>query len=257
MDAFETITCDIVGPVATVTLNRPDARNPMSQQMVEDLLRCFTALREDAYVDVRAVILRAAGSVFCAGGDVRDMGNPAASAMIGQLDVLLRAVNEAPQVVIARIQGPAMGGGLGLVCVCDIAIAAQSATFGLPEVRLGFAPAIISPYVIGRVGFTRARHLMLTGARFDSAAALAYGLTQEVAPDDQLDARVAATLADVLQCAPQALRACKQLIFHVATAPDSLGERVATLNRLRLSEEAQQGIMAFLAKQPAPWTPRA
>ena len=255
MDAFETITCAVERPVATITLNRPEARNAMSLAMVEELLRCFTALREEAYRDVRVVVLRAAGETFCAGGDLRDMSAASEDgAGIGsQLDDLLRAVNEAPQVVVACIQGAAMGGGLGMVCVSDIAIADEGATFGLPEVRIGLAPAVISPFVIQRVGFTRARQLMLTGRRFGAAAALEYGLIHEVAPAGQLDAQVEATIADILKCAPNALRECKRLLFAVLTQPDSLEERVATFERLRTSEEAAEGIMAFIQKKPAPW----
>jgi len=259
MDAFETITCAVEGPVATVTLNRPDARNAMSLAMVEELLRCFTILRDEAYRDVRVAVLRATGETFCAGGDLRDMSAASEDgARIGaRLDELLRAVIEAPQVVVARIQGPAMGGGLGLVCVTDIAIADESATFGLPEVRLGLAPAVISPYVIQRVGFTRARQLMLTGKRFSATAALEYGLIHEVASAGQLDAQVEATVADVLKCAPNALRECKRLLFIVLRQPDSLEERVATLDRLRVSDEAAEGILAFIQKKLASWVPNA
>ncbi len=259
MNAFETITCAVEGPVATIMLNRPEARNTMSLALVEELLRCFTALRDDAYRDVRVVVLRAAGETFCAGGDLRDMSVASEDgAGIGaRLDELLRAVNEAPQVVIARIQGAAMGGGLGLVCVSDIAIVDEGATFGLPEVRIGLAPAVISPFVIQRVGFTRARQLMLTGRRFGAAAALEYGLIHEVAPAGQLDAQVAAIVADILKCAPNALRECKRLLFAVLTQPDSLEERVATFERLRTSDEATEGIMAFIQKRSAPWVPDA
>jgi isohexenylglutaconyl-CoA hydratase len=259
MDAFETITCAVEGPVATVTLNRPEARNTMSLAMVTELLRCFTALQEDAYRDVRVVVLQAAGQTFCAGGDLRDMSAASEDgAGIGaRLDELLRAVNEAAQVVVARIQGAAMGGGLGLVCVSDIAITGEDATFGLPEVRIGLAPAVISPYVVQRVGFTRARQLMLTGRRFGAAKALEYGLVSEVAPAGQIDAQVAATVADILKCAPSALRECKRLLFAVLTQPDSLEERVTTFERLRTSEEAAEGILAFIQKRSAPWVPDA
>lgn len=259
MDAFETITCAIEGPLATVTLNRPEARNALSLAMVLELLRCFTELSEDTYRDVRVVVLRAAGETFCAGGDLRDMSAASeGGAGIGaRLDDLLRAVNEAPQVVVARIQGAAMGGGLGLVCVSDIAIADENSTFGLPEVRLGIAPAVISPYVIQRVGLTRARQLMLTGRRFGATAALEYGLIAEVAGEGQLDIQVETMVADILKCAPNALRECKRLLFAVLAQPDSLEERVATFDRLRMSEEAAEGILAFLQKKPAPWVPDA
>jgi enoyl-CoA hydratase/carnithine racemase len=119
------------------------------------------------------------------------------------------------------------------------------------------APAVISPYVIQRIGFTGARQLMLTGRRFGAAAALQYGLIHEVAPVGQLDAQVAATVADILKCAPNALRECKRLLFAVLAQPDSLEERVATFERLRTSEEAAEGILAFIQKKPAPWVPDA
>jgi isohexenylglutaconyl-CoA hydratase len=259
MDAFETITCVVEGPVATVTLNRPEVRNAMSLVMVEELLRCFTALREETHRNVRVAILRAAGETFCAGGDLRDMSAASEDgARIGaRLDELLRAVNEAPQVVVARIQGPAMGGGLGMVCVTDIAIADEDAMFGLPEVRLGLAPAVISPYVVQRIGFTRARQLMLTGRRFNPAAALEYGLIHEVAPAGQLSAQVEATVADVLKCAPNALRECKRLLFTVLAQTDTLEERIATFEQLRTRGEAAEGILAFIQKRSAPWVPDA
>ncbi|HLJ81192.1 MAG TPA: enoyl-CoA hydratase-related protein [Ktedonobacterales bacterium] len=260
MESYETLLFETAGPVVTITLNRPDVRNAMSNHMVEELLTCFTELASEVYADIRAVVLRAAGDVFCAGGDIRDLsagGAPGESDAVARLDKLLRAVNEAPQVVIARIQGPVMGGGLGLVCVSDIAIAATRATFALPEVRLGIVPALISPFVVARVGLMRARQIMLTGARFDAAAALAYGLVHETCPDAELDARIDAALADVLTCAPQALRACKRLLFTVASESDTLAYRVDLLNRLRASDEAQQGMRAFLTKQPAPWIPRS
>jgi isohexenylglutaconyl-CoA hydratase len=256
MDAFETIICAVEGPVATVTLNRAEARNAMSHAMADELLRCFTALREERYRDVRIVVLRAAGETFCAGGDLRDMGSDSEGAGL-IFDELLRAVNEAPQVVIARIQGAAMGGGLGLVCVSDIAIADEGATFGLPETRLGLAPATIAPYVIQRIGFTHVRQLALTGRRFGAASALEYGLIHEVAPAGQLDARVEATVAEVLKCAPNALRECKRLLFGVVNGSDTSADRVAALDRLRKSDEAAEGIMAFIQKKPAPWVPEA
>lgn len=262
MESFETITCIVEGPVATVTLNRPETRNAMSNQMVSELLRCFTTLRDDAtYGSVRAVVLRAAGPAFCSGGDMRDLSANLSpeenNAAVARLDELLRAVNEAPQVVIARIQGPAIGGGLGLICVSDIAIAGESASFAFSEVRLGLAPSVISPYVVARVGFTRARQLMLTGSRFAAAAAHDYGFIHERCPDAELDECISATISNVLHCAPNALRECKRLLFTVAAASpaDTLAYRVDLLNQLRTSEEAQQGILAFLTKQPASWVP--
>lgn len=259
MEAYQTITVEMSGPVANITLNRPDARNAMSNQMVAELLGAFTRLRGEAGASVRVVVLRATGSVFCAGGDMRDLSSletPAESdATLELLDELLRAVNEAPQVVVARVQGAAMGGGLGLICVSDIAIAVASARFGLPETRIGLAPALISPYIVARVGFTQARRLMLTGARITADAAREIGLVHEVAPDDTLDQRVDGVVSDVLRCAPMALRECKRLLFAVADGSSTVGDRAAVLRRLRAGEEAQAGMLAFLTKRPAPWEP--
>lgn len=256
MKRFATITFAVKGPVARVRLNRPDTRNALSFAMVEELLACFTALRDDpAYRPVRAVVLSASGKTFCAGGDLRDMTRPSEEqqAALAKMDTLLRAINQAPQVVITRIQGAALGGGLGLVCVSDIAIAGYSASFGLPEVQLGIVPALISPYLIARIGFTRTRELALTSHRFDSLAAHKWGLVQHYCADFELDACVNLMLRDVLRAAPGALRACKELLFTVAAGGDTLDYRVALLERLRTGEEAMQGAQAFLQKKPAPW----
>lgn len=260
MPEYETILCEIAGPVATVTLNVPEARNALSRQMIEELLDCFTGLAGMEGAGVRAVVLRAAGEVFCAGGDVRDLAyrsgpSEKLRSSVGRLDWLLQAINEAPQVVIARVQGPALGGGLGLVCVADIVIAGSRARFGMPEVRLGLAPSLISPYVVARLGLARARYMMLTGQQFSAQEAFEFGLVHEVIPD----ADVHGVLHEVLQCAPEALRACKQLLFSVARAgepAETLDERINLLNRLRAGDEAQEGMSAFMQKQPAPWVPK-
>ncbi len=261
MQAFERLTVETIGPVASVTLNRPAERNAMSARMVEELLRCFVALRDDpVHNDVRVVVLRAAGEVFCAGGDLRDLASGAAPnaerVAVGRLDELLRTVNEGPQVVVARVHGAALGGGLGLICVSDIAIAGARASLGLPEVRLGLAPAIIAPYVIARVGLTRARQLMLTGRRCSAAEAVQFGLIHHWCPDDELDTAIDATVREILACAPQALRECKRLLFKVAAGGETLDYRIDLLNRLRASDEAREGMQAFLTKQPAPWVPQ-
>lgn len=256
MKQFETIALQVKGPVARVRLNRPEVRNAMSFAMIEELLACFTALRDDpAYREVRAVVLCAAGKTFCAGGDLRDMTRPAKEQQtaLANVDALLRVINQAPQVVIARVQGAALGGGLGLVSVSDIAVAGYSASFGLPETQLGLAPAMIAPYVLARLGLTRTRELMLTSSRFDYLAANRWGLVQRYCADIELDACVRVVLREVLRAAPEALRACKELLFTVAVGGDTLDYRVALLERLRTGAEAQQGAQAFLQKQPPPW----
>ena len=254
---YETIIIEEAGPVATLTLNRPEARNALSHLMVAELLEYFESIRDNRAV--RAVVMRAAGKTFCVGGDIRDLSAPRSvaeeDAAIGKLDATLRAINRAPQVVIARIHGAVMGGGIGLVCVSDIAIASATARFGLPEVRLGLVPSLISPFVLSRLGLTRARQWMLTGAQYDSARALDIGLIHDVCDEAALDERVAATVHDVLQCSPNALAECKKLLFEVLENPETLDYRVNLLNRLRRSEEGQEGMQAFIQKRPARWAP--
>jgi enoyl-CoA hydratase/carnithine racemase len=256
---YETILFETAGPFAQVTLNRPHVKNAMNSTMVEELIHVFGVLRQMA--EIRAVILTGANGTFCVGGDINELqgfSSLSDSQQLNQtsrLDVLLRTVTTAPQVVIARIEGAALGGGFGLVCVTDVAVASSDARLGLPEVRLGLVPAVIAPYVIRRVGLTRARQMMLTGARFDGVAAQEYGVVHEVMPPDGLDIRIEGLLQELRHCAPNALRACKALIMDIADKPadDTLHTRAELLNRLRMSEEAQEGMRAFLEKRRARW----
>jgi isohexenylglutaconyl-CoA hydratase len=167
---------------------------------------------------------------------------------------MLRTVERAPQVIVARVEGAAMGGGFGLVCVSDIAIASTSAKFGLPEVRLGIVPALISPYVIRRMGLTEARKLMLTGGRLSGAEAVHYGIVHEVVESDELDARISATLDDIRECSPQALALCKELIFKAVDGDASAEYRASKLDALRRSESGQEGMMAFIQKRKPTWS---
>jgi len=257
---FETITLKKEEPFAFVTLNRPDVRNAMNQQMISELLQAFNALREDR--GVRGIVLSGAGGTFCAGGDLKEMqsayANPQQdkSDRTQQFDLLLRAVNSAPQVVIAKVEGAAMGGGFGLVCVSDFAITTDDTIFGLPEVRLGIVPALISPYVIQRIGLTHARRLMLTGARFDGVEAAQYQLVHEVCLPEDIEERVEIAMADVRECAPGAIAACKKLILEIvdehfeATAI----HRAELLNELRRGKEGQEGMLAFIRKRKPRWS---
>jgi isohexenylglutaconyl-CoA hydratase len=253
--SYETLIAALDGPVATITLNRPEARNALSHQMVEDLLDFFQSIRNNR--GIRVVVIRAAGKTFCVGGDVRDLSTPRTEdeekAAIGKLDTMLRAINRAPQVVIERIHGAVMGGGIGLVCVSDIAIASATTRFALPEVRLGLVPSLISPFVVQRLGLTRTRQWMLTGSQFDGKTACEVGLIHEVCDEAALDQRVDATVHEVLQCSPNALAECKKLLFEVLENPETLAYRVDLLNRLRRSEDGQEGMRAFLEKRPARW----
>jgi len=256
---FETLTVQVQEPFLTVTLDRPEVRNAMNQQMIAELRRVFTNLHKTR--EIRAVVIRGTDGMFCAGGDLKEMQAAYAhkDAESGQqtrdFDGLLRTVNSAPQVVITQVEGVAMGGGFGLVCVSDIAIAAEDTIFGLPEVRLGIVPALISPYVIQRVGLTTARRLMLTGARFDGIEAAKYGLIHEVCPPDEVEERVQIALADIRECAPGAIAACKRLLFEIVDSDFNATAqyRADLLDELRRKPEGQEGMLAFIRKSKPKW----
>ncbi len=256
LDSLSTLDIQFSGFAAQITLNRPEVKNAMNQQMVMDLLAAFEALRDNH--DIRAIVLRGAGGTFCAGGDIKEMaqvmqGNPLANPT--GLDTLLRTVEEAPQVVVAVIEGAALGGGFGLVCVSDIALTATTAQFGLPEVRLGIVPALISPFVLERLGLSIARQLMLTGARFDGVTAHEIGLVHEVAPPEVIDVALKAVLDNLRECSPNAIRECKKLIFRALreSLDDTLDYRANLLSELRASPEGQEGMLAFVQKRKPKW----
>ncbi len=257
MQSFETLSIAIKGPFAHITLNRPAVKNAMNNQMVLDLIACFEALKDDR--QIRAVVLNGANGTFCAGGDIKEMAqaveNGDSDNFSGVLDHMLRTINEAPQVVIAKVEGAAMGGGFGIVCVSDIAIASTEAKLGLPEVRLGIVPALISPYVIDRVGLMRARELMLTGRRFDGLKAQDYGVVHEAIVPNELDARITVILDEINKCSPNALAACKRLIFAVKDVPtnQTVDYRANLLTELRHSVDGQEGMRAFVEKRAPKW----
>jgi len=259
MMTYETIDVKIELPFAYITLNRPEVKNALNRQMVSDLLAAFEDLRGRS--DIRAIILSGAGGTFCAGGDLNEMREAYTSGgdttrYEYDFENLLRAVNTAPQVVVIKAEGAAMGGGFGLVCVCDIAIASTKLMMGLPEVRLGLAPAFISTYVLQRIGLTRTRELMLTGRRFTGEQAKEYGLVHEVIPYDLIDDHIQVLLGELRQCSPNALAACKALLLEVADkSPDeTLEYRANVLKTLRTSDDAQEGILAFMQKRAPKWS---
>lgn len=254
--AYDTLHIEREGYYVHITLNRPQVKNAMNAQMVLDLIACFESLREDR--TVRAVVISGAGGTFCAGGDIKEMAVIAQGGedrFTAALDRLLGLVNQTPQVVIAQVEGAALGGGLGLVCVADLAYASTEAKMGLPEVRLGLVPALISPYVIQRIGLPRARELMLTGRRFNGAEAAGYGVVTEAVEPSGLAARVQTVLEELRQCSPAALAACKALIFHVYDQPvtETFDYRADLLNQLRQSDDGIEGMMAFVQKRSPKW----
>jgi methylglutaconyl-CoA hydratase len=248
--------------VLDITLNRPDVHNAFNDELIADAIEVF---RDAAKRNVRAVVLRGGGPNFCAGADLNWM-----SRMVGytrdenirdaaQLAKMYACIDECPLPVIGRIQGAAIGGGVGLVAVCDIAIASADAKFGLSEVKLGILPAVISPYVIGKIGASHARALFLTGERFDAERALRIGLVHRVVESaEALDQAVADAIAQIKTSGPEAVRECKKLIEHVATHDtlDAVPYTIEAIATRRTSKEGQDGMNAFLKKEKPPWASR-
>lgn len=253
-----------VGPdgVLTLTLNRPDVHNAFGDELVGTLSDILERTDDDPAI--RAIVLTGAGASFSAGADMNWMrGMIAASAEENEQDALrlarmLRRLNYHGKPTIARVNGPAIGGGVGLVACCDITIASEAARFGLSEVRLGLVPAVISPYVFRRIGERNARRYFLTGERFDAVRAREIGLVQDVVPAGDLDAAVRARIDELLRGGPQAVRHSKKLVFSAANI-DATRQRQADqdnarlIARLRVSEEGQEGLAAFLDKRAPAW----
>lgn len=255
-----TLLLTLEAGVLHLTLNRPESRNAMSLAMVEELRGVLAAVRDD--VGVRALVLRGAGGHFCAGGDIKDMataraaGAEAYQALNRAFGALLEEAQQAPQVLIAVLQGAVLGGGFGLACVSDIAIAEQGAKFGLPETSLGILPAQIAPFVVKRIGLTQARRLALTAARFDGLEAVRLGLVHFVEADAQaLAERLGEVLEQVRRCAPGANAATKALLLASESEPlGPLLDRAAGLFASAVvGAEGSEGTLAFVQKRPPNW----
>jgi methylglutaconyl-CoA hydratase len=264
MDYGNPETLQIVrdGSVLRVSLDRPQVRNAFNGTVVADLRAAFAAVdRDDA---VRAVVLSGNGKSFSAGADLAWMTEqaelPQAENAAGALAMaeMFLSIARCRKPVVGRIFGHALGGGSGLTAAVDIAICAQDTVFGLTEVKLGIVPAVISPFVLQKIGAGRARALFLTGERFDGREAERIGLVHRAVPAAELDAAVDAAVAELLTSGPAALASAKELI--AAVAPLSLEEALpvtsAWIARLRASDEAKEGMAAFLGKRPADWCQR-
>jgi isohexenylglutaconyl-CoA hydratase len=247
--------------VLHITLNRPQSRNAMSLQMVTELRSVLAATRDDRAI--RALVIGGADGHFCAGGDIKDMAAARAQGPGAYRDLnrafgsLLQEVQHAPQVVVTVLQGAVLGGGFGLACVSDIAIADHQAQFGLPETSLGLLPAQIAPFVVQRIGLTQARRLALTAARFDGIQARRMGLVHFVEQDPQaLAERLDEVLAHVLCCAPGANAATKQLLLASAMQPsDELLDQAAEwFSEAVTGAEGTEGTVAFMQKRKPGWS---
>ena len=256
---FKFLTVRRDGPVEHLTLNRPEVRNAFNEQVIQELTEWTAAVQADR--DVRVVVLAGAGSAFCAGADLTWMTRMAsyspeenvrdATAMAR----LFSAIDRLSIPLIGRIHGAALGGGAGLAAVCDIVVADEGAVFGFTEVKLGIVPAVVSPYVLAKIGSSAARELFFTGARFDAVRAKEIGLVHAVVTADQMDGRVAEYVKEVLSAAPGAIATAKDLLRQIAGRPpqDMTGLTAATIAARRASPEGQEGMRAFLDKRKAAW----
>ena len=248
------------GAVATLTLDRPEVRNAFNEALIAELTQQFTVLGQRD--DVRCIVLAANGPAFCAGADLNwmrrmaDYSHDENIADAAQLAEMLRVIYECPKPTVARIQGDVYAGGMGLVAACDMAVAVDSASFCLSEVRLGLIPATISPYVIRAMG-TRASHrYFLTAERFGAAEALRIGFVHEVVAADALDAKVDELLKALTAASPNAVRVCKKLVIDVAEREINAGLIAATVQGIadiRASDEGKEGVQAFLSKRKPAW----
>ena len=256
----ETLLLNLEAGVLHVTLNRPDSRNAMSLAMVGELRAVLDSVQND--LSVRVIVLRGAGGHFCAGGDIKDMAGARAAGPEAYRELnrafgaMLEQAQQAPQVVVAVLEGAVLGGGFGLACVSDIALADQGAKFGLPETTLGILPAQIAPFVVKRIGLTQARRLALTAARFDGAEALRLGLVHYCeSSDSSLEQRLDEVLGQIRQCAPQANAQTKALLL--ATESEALGpllDRAAEQFAAAVTgAEGVEGTMAFMQKRKPKW----
>lgn len=265
LDVDESILLEQQGSILTLWLNRPESRNAMSLNMVNAIQQVFSAIASD--LSIRAVILRGQGGYFCAGGDIKDMaGLRVEATSTGSLKpytdfnrkfgAMIQQVEYAPQTVVAVLEGAVLGGGFGLACVSDVAIAHDSAQFGLPETGLGVLPAQIAPFVVKRVGLTAARRLALLGLRFDAKVALDLGVIHQVAANDAvLVQQLEQVIQQIKSTAPYASRATKALLHRsVNEELDTLLDDAAQQFAQAVgSAEGMEGTLAFIQKRKPSW----
>jgi methylglutaconyl-CoA hydratase len=247
------------GDYLRLRLSRPAVRNAFDEELIARLTEALCAVP----AQVRVVVLEGEGPVFCAGADLgwmrrgREMTEAEGEAEASTLARLFRTLDDVACPVVARVQGAALGGGLGLLACCDIVVAASDARFGFTEVRLGLVPAVVSPYVVRKIGVSAARRFFLTGELFDAEVAKRYGLVHEVVAPSELDRTVDSLVAALSKNGPRAVACAKQLIHGLAAAPDAdaVTARMAqTIARLRRSPEGQEGMLAFLEKRAPRWS---
>ncbi len=246
--------------VAQITMARPSVFNAFDEVMIAELDAAFAHATQDERV--RVIVLAGEGRHFSAGADLKWMQRSSTASLDWNLAdarrfaAMLARIQSCPKPTVARIQGSALGGGVGLCCACDIAIAADNAAFSVSEARFGILPAVISPYLVAAVGKRQAQFLALTATRIGAAQALSMGMVHELVAPEQLDAAVDARVAELLAAAPGAQREIKQLFAQLT--PGAMDEATLeltaqTISRVRATPEARAGFAAFFNKRPAPW----
>jgi methylglutaconyl-CoA hydratase len=247
------------GPVERLVLNRPDVRNAFNDEMIAELAAWAAGAREDS--TLRVVVMSGAGATFCAGADLTWMSSMVAYSLEDNVrdatvaSEMFDALNRLPVPLIGRVHGAALGGGCGLVAVCDVVVADEKALFGFTETKLGILPAIIAPFALAKIGVSAARELFLTGMRFSAARAREIGLVHAIASAEWLDARVEDYVREVLTAGPTAIARAKDLIQQIAGRPpaDVRDVTTQTIAKQRVSPEGQDGMRAFLEKRKAGW----
>ncbi len=258
-EPYRSLRLERKGPVARVTLARPDVRNAFDDGLIEELTRAFREAGSDP--DVRVVVLSGDGASFCAGADVAWMRKAGGysraenEADAEKMARMLRGIDACPRPVVVLAHGAAIGGGVGLVAAADIAIAADGTVFSLAEVKLGILPSVISPYVLRAIGPRSARDLFLTGDRFDAREAHRIGLVHRVVPAEELEEAGRRKVASLLSSGPEAVGVAKRLIEDVAgrNPEEAMPLTVRTIAERRASAEAKEGLTAFLEKRKPSW----
>jgi isohexenylglutaconyl-CoA hydratase len=272
--SFDTLLLEQRGPVLHLTLNRPTLRNAMSLLMVAELRQVLaeaeaSAESLDRAQAVRVLVLRGAGGHFCAGADLKDLSEARMLAMKAtggrdpiadvnaQFGELCLAYAHTPLAVVAVLEGTVMGGGIGLACVADVALASDTAVFRLPETSMGVVPAQIAPFLVERLGYSQAKRLAVTGGKLDAAAALHIGLVHATSNTATLDAALDAVLHDILACAPHALAVTKALMAKAryGKAQELVDEAARVFSASTSSAEGLEGITAFMQKRKPQWAP--
>ncbi|NII10258.1 enoyl-CoA hydratase-related protein [Oleiagrimonas sp. C23AA] len=262
----ETLKATRHGHLAEIILNRPDVHNAFNDVLVAELTQVLEMA--DQKPDIHAVMITGEGKSFCAGADTHWMRGMAQASKLEnkedslRLARLMRVLNYLSKPTIARVNGAAYGGGIGLIACCDVAIGVQSAKFSLSEVKLGLVPAVISPYVVDAIGLRRARRLFVTGEVFNAEHAAMIGLLHEAVPDDELDDAIAKLVATMEKGGPQARRESKRLALRVAGKDERAQAKLDADNaeliaRVRVDEEGQEGLSAFLEKRKPSWITEA